>query len=270
MSLFQSITLSIIQGITEFLPISSSGHLIVVPWLLGWEAHPLFFDIMLHVAAFCAIAIYFRKEWMKILREGFLSVREKTMNGPVERRLFWYIILAIIPSVIFGGIIGDKAESYFRNPMLVCLMLGAFGVVLYFAELIDKRDKSLGDITWQIALLIGLAQIFAFIPGVSRSAVTIGAALALGMNRESSVRFSFILGAPVIFAAACYHIKDVIKIGNIVPYHIAAAGFIVTFLSSIAAIHFLLSYVRRHSFTIFVIYRILASIFIMGVILYKG
>lgn len=280
MSSIHSIILGLIQGLTEFLPISSSGHLIILPWLLGWKEHPLMFDVMLHFATFFAIITYFRKDWINILRDGFLSIREKGPGGPNQRNLLWYIIIASIPAVIFGSIVGERADYYFRNPIVVALMLGTFGIILYISELHNKKRKPLKDITWQIFLLIGLAQVFAIIPGVSRAGVTISAAMALGINRESSVRFSFLMGAPIIFAAACYSIGgfliqhigagESLQIGGIISWQVLLAGFLTSFASSVIAIHFLLRYIRRHPFTTFVIYRLIASVAIVTIFYWRG
>lgn len=280
MSAVQSIILGITQGLTEFLPISSSGHLIIIPRLIGWKGHSLAFDVMLHFATFCAIIIYFRREWMEIFRDGFLSIREKRLMASEKRRLFWGIVIATIPAAIFGSMVAEEAEYYFRIPLLVALMLGIFGIVLFISEVYGGKNKSLKDITWQIALLIGLAQMFAIIPGVSRSGVTISAALALGMNRDSSVRFSFLLGAPIIFAACCYSIGGLVlrslgegglaEINNLIPWEVLLAGFTASFLTSIIAIHFLLGYIRRHSFTVFAIYRLAIAVVIVVVLLWRG
>lgn len=270
MSQFHSIILGLIQGLTEFLPISSSGHLIIIPWLLGWKEHPLIFDIILHLATCCAIIIYFRRDWLNILREGFLSIRERTLKGSIPRRLFWGIIIASIPGATLGRMVGERIEDYFRDPMLIALSLGIFGLMLYIIELYGKKNKSLGDITWQVALLIGLSQMLAFIPGVSRSGITITAAIALGMNRESSVRFSFLLGAPIIFAAACYSIGGLGEMDKFFSWQVLLAGFIASFLSSMIAIHFLLKYIKRHPFTMFVIYRLALSVIVITILFWKG
>lgn len=263
MSLFHSIILGLIQGLTEFFPISSSGHLVIMPWLFSWKEHPLIFDIVLHLATFCAIIIYFRRDWINILRGGFLNIPKGTSTGSNQKRLFWCIAIASIPGVIFGGIVGERIEYYFRNPLLIALTLGIFGLVLYIAELYGKKNKSLRDLTWQVALLIGLSQMLAIIPGVSRSGITISAAMALGMNREGSVRFSFLLAAPILFAATCYGIVEMVEINRFFPWQMFLTGFITSFLSSLIAIHFLLRYIRRHPFTMFVVYRLAVSIVIL-------
>jgi len=260
MTSIQAVILGVIQGITEFLPISSSGHLIIFPATLGWREHPLAFDILLHLATFCAIILYFRRDWVMILRGGILSIKERKLSGDTHRILFWYILLASVPVMIFGSMAAKSAEYYFRNPVLVALMLGIFGVVLYVSEAVGRKEKSLEDITWQIALLIGLAQMFAIIPGVSRSGITISAAIALGMKRDGAVRFSFLLGAPIIFAAACYSLLSFEGIREVLSSSGLLWGFAASFISSMAAIHFLLKFIRRYPFTVFAVYRVIISI----------
>lgn len=280
MPILHSAILGLIQGLTEFLPISSSGHLVIIPWLLGWQKHSLVFDIILHSATLLAIIIYFRKEWTDILHGGFSSMRGGNIKGSEQKRLFWNLVIASIPAIVIGLIIVDKVDNYFRNPEIIAITLGIFGLILYFTELYSKKNRSLADITWQVSLIIGLLQMSAFIPGVSRSGITISVAMAFGMNRESSVRFSFLLGAPLFLAATCYSIREVIlqnvgpgglaDVYKFLPWHTITAGFIASFLSSILAIHFLLNYIRKRPFTIFVIYRLLLSVIIIGVLFWRG
>ncbi len=266
MNILHSIILGLIQGLTEFLPISSSGHLIIMPWLFGWKSHPLIFDIILHAGTLFAIIIYFRRDWIKILRE--------------KRRLFWYIIIASVPGIIFGGMFGERIESCLRDPMPVALVLGIFGLVLYLSELYGRKNKSLRELTLMAAVLIGIFQMLAVIPGVSRSGITVSAALFLGMNRESSVRFSFLLGAPIIFAAACYGIRELLQLGlgaggpgginQFLSWPAVLAGLFASFLTGIIAIHFLLRYVKRHPFNIFAVYRLAVSVIIITVLFCRG
>jgi undecaprenyl-diphosphatase len=280
MSSLHSIVLGFIQGLTEFLPISSSAHLIILPWIFGWKKHPLIFDIILHLGTFCAIVIYFRRDWIDILRGGLLSIRQRTLKGSYKARLFWHIVIASIPGIIFGSMVGNRVEDYFRKPIQVGLTLGVFGLFLYLAELLGKKNKSITEVSWPVSLLIGISQMLAIIPGVSRSGVTITAAMALGIDRESSVRFSFLLGAPIIFAAACYSIRGAFfrtfdigiscGIGNFISYPGLLAGFFTAFLSSILAIHFLFKFIRRYPLIIFAVYRLIASTFVIIVFFRSG
>ncbi len=259
MTTFQSVILGLLQGLTEFLPISSSGHLVILPWLLGWREHPLAFDIILHFATFCAIVLYFRREWFGILREGMRSITQRSFKGPVERNIFWCIVVASIPAIFVGGSVGTAMGRYLRNPFSVTLSLGIFGVILYLSELFGRRKKPLSALTLRMALCIGIAQVLALIPGVSRSGVTISAALFLGVDRESSVRFSFLLGAPLLLAAMVYEATGFGGFSNMLRWPTVLVGFTFSFISSLCAIHFLLSYVKRRSLTVFAVYRILVS-----------
>jgi undecaprenyl-diphosphatase len=231
-----------------------------------WKSQPLVFDIVVHFATFCAIIVYFRKEWLDILRGAFSNKRTGTSGGSNQGKLFWWIIIASIPGIVFGVIIVDKVEYYFRNALSVALMLGMFGLILYLSELYGRKNKSLVDITWQIALLIGFSQMLAIIPGVSRSGITISAAMALGLNRDSSVRFSFLLGVPIILAAAFYGIKELGGAAQAYSWYVLSSGFIASFISGILAIHFLLKYIKRHPFTLFVIYRLAISAIIVTIL----
>jgi len=250
-----SIILGLIQGLTEFLPVSSSGHLIFVPWLMGWGEHSITIDISLHLATLFAVLLYFRKDWINILLK--------------ERRTLWYIIVATIPAGLAGLFLGDMVEQYFRNPLSVAVMLGFFGLVLYLADSLGKKNKALETLTLKSSFLIGLSQMLAIIPGVSRSGVTMSMALLLGFNRESSVRFSFLLIAPIVLAAGLKSIIDVTKINYALPWPVFFSGFTAAFLSSIAVIHFLLKYVKDRSFTIFAVYRLLAGAGILAILLLK-
>ncbi len=251
-SLIHSIILGLVQGLTEFLPISSSGHLILVPWLMGWEEHSMFFDISLHFATLFAVLIYFRKEWAHILLK--------------ERRFLWYIIAATVPAGLAGLFMGDIVEEHCRSPLSVAAMLGLFGLVLYLADFFGKKNKTLETITLKSYFLIGLSQMLAIIPGVSRSGITMSAALLLGFNRESSVRFSFLLIAPIVMAAGLKSVIDIAKTGYVPLSAPFFSGFIAAFLSSMIAIHFLVKYVKAHPFVIFVIYRLFVSAVISAMV----
>jgi undecaprenyl-diphosphatase len=264
-----SVILGLIQGITEFLPVSSSGHLILVPWLMRWKDPGITFDISLHLATLFAVLLYFRKDWINILREGMLSIKERSMDGPLERRLFWYILIATVPAGLAGLFLGDKVEEYFRNPLSIAVMLGFFGLVLYLADSVGRKEKSMGMLTLGASLLIGASQMFAIIPGVSRSGITMSMALLLGFNRESSVRFSFLLIAPIVLAAGLKGAIDIVKTNYVLPWPIFFGGFIAAFLSSIIAIHFLIKYIKTRPFVIFVIYRLLASAGISAIVLLR-
>jgi undecaprenyl-diphosphatase len=236
---------------------------------MGWKGQSLAVDVSLHLAAFFALVLYFWNDWIKIIREGLLSIKEKKLAGPVERRLFWYIIIATIPAAAAGLIAGDSIEVYFRNPVFIAAALSLFAVVLYTADLVGRKDKSMKMFTVATSFVIGLFQALAVIPGVSRSGITISGALFLGFNREAAVKFSFLLSAPVIFAAGIFKIHEITAITSSSSWASFAAGFVAAFLSSIVAIRFLLDFVRNRPFTVFVIYRLLASAVLLSVFMLR-
>jgi undecaprenyl-diphosphatase len=262
MDMLQAVVLGLVQGLGEFLPISSSAHLVLVPWLMSWAYSGLTFDIALHVGTLIAVVIYFWKDWLKLLSKGF------TKPGEREGRLFWYLVLATIPGALIGFLLEDVAETIFRNPILVAFMLIVMGVILY---IVDKKGKKLIDvehISLKTSFLIGISQALAIIPGVSRSGVTMTMALALGMTREGAARFSFLLSAPIILGAALIKMPYVIANPSMID-----AGFLtgiaVSCISGLAAIGFLLRYVRTKTFLPFVIYRFALGLLILGVSIYR-
>jgi undecaprenyl-diphosphatase len=269
MTILQSVILGLIQGITEFLPISSSGHLIIIPWLFGWSKHTLSFDVMLHWGSLFAILVYFRNDWSKLLKEGFWSLRERSLRGPMERKLIWFIIIATIPAAIFGIIFEDKAESIFRNPLLIAGALGLFGIIIYFAERLGKKKRTIQDLSIKDTILIGLAQALAIIPGVSRSGATMGEGLFLNLKRDQAARFSFLLSAPLIFGAGLVELRKILQgTCNASPIPLIL-GFIASFISGIISIHFLLGFLKRNSFNIFVVYRLIFALLIIGLFILR-
>ncbi|PIQ89548.1 MAG: undecaprenyl-diphosphatase UppP [Candidatus Omnitrophica bacterium CG11_big_fil_rev_8_21_14_0_20_42_13] len=268
MSIYESIILGIVQGLGEFLPISSSGHLIIVPYLFGFKPHSLSFDVMLHLGTFFALLIYFFSDWLKILKEGYLSLKEKTINGPLERKLFWYILLATIPAVIIGLLFEGLAENTFRSPLLVSLVLAGFGVIFYFAQKKNKGVKTLGEMRRGDAFLIGLAQSIAILPGVSRSGATITAALALDLKKEEAVRFSFLLSMPVVFGAAILKLKDIFHDTANIYWYVLLAGFLAALVTGLLSIHFLLQFIKRFSFNLFIVYRIIFGMAVAGIFIF--
>jgi undecaprenyl-diphosphatase len=257
-TILEAIVLGIIQGLTEFLPISSSGHLILAEWATGWKGelmNSLTFDVALHVGTLAAVLWYFWRDWLHLGKAVLRVVQGRAQA--YEARLVWYIVLATVPAVIFGLTLEHTVETIFRNPLLVASALAAGSLVLWLADRYSTRSRHLGDMTLPHALFVGVAQAFALVPGVSRSGITISAALAAGYRREDSARFSFLLSTPVI-AGAAFH-----KAGHITFQGHAAWGCILGTLSSAVvgylAIRFLIRYVERHSMNVFVWYRLVLA-----------
>lgn len=264
-----SIIIGLIQGFTEFSPVSSSGHLIAFPWLMGWREHSIAVDVSLHLATSFAIIFYFWNDWVNIFRQGLLSIKERDITGPFERKFFWYIIIATIPAALAGLIAGDRVEEYFRSPVSIAATLSLFAIVLYIADLVGRKNKSMGTLNAAKSFLIGLFQAVAVIPGVSRSGITISGALFLGFDRESAAKFSFLLGAPIIFAAGIGKIDEIAALTSASSWASFAGGFIAAFLSGIIAMRFLLKYLKTHPFAVFVIYRLALSVVLLSVFMLR-
>lgn len=267
MEIYQSVILGIVQGLTELLPISSSAHLNLIPWIFGWINNPNFaqafegFDVALHFGTLLAIGIFFFKDWINLIKGGFNQVvkKEKTVEG----KMFWYIVLATIPGGIIGFILDKFLEDQLTKPLIIAIALIVMGIILYF---VDKNSKSVtkyNEMTLKQTFLIGLSQALAFIPGVSRSGVTMTTARAMGVTRESAAKYSFMLSAPIVLAATIFKLKDFVF--NI-PFFI---GIITSFIVGIFVIKFLLNYLQKGSFKIFAIYRIIFGIIIIALYIIK-
>jgi undecaprenyl-diphosphatase len=204
MDLIQALVLAIVQGFTEFLPISSSGHLILVPVLLGWADQGLAFDVAVHLGTLCAVLFYFRHELGPMTRDALGTLR----GGPRSREsdLAWWVLIATLPAVLAGGLFGGAIATLLRSPLVIATTTAGFGLLLWIADARGERAREESDIGWRDALIVGLAQALALIPGTSRSGITITAALFLGLKRQAAARFSFLLSIPVILAATCYEL----------------------------------------------------------------
>ncbi|MGI9372382.1 MAG: undecaprenyl-diphosphate phosphatase [Hyphomicrobiales bacterium] len=264
MSIEQIIILAIVQGITEFLPISSSGHLILVPVITGWKDQGLLTDVMVHMGSFLAVVVYFWRDVIKLFWGGIdlLRLRFSTTNA----KMALWIILATIPAVIFGlymkksGLIDEL-----RGASIVAWNAIIFGILLYIADLFGPKLKRMEELGLKSALTIGLAQALAIIPGTSRSGITMTAGRALGLTRPEAARFSFLLGIPAIGGAGVLFLGDAIAAGETISSDVIWAA-LLTFFSAIAAIAFLMALVKRISFLPFVIYRVALGIILLVLI----
>ena len=252
MDTIQSVVLGLVQGLGEFLPISSSAHLVLVPWIFKWQDPGLTFDIALHAGTLIAVILYFWRDWLNLISKGLTKPKER------EGKLFWYLVLATIPGAAFGYLLEHKAETVFRNPVLIAFMLILLGVILYLVDRTSKKQIDVEHISLKTSFLIGLSQALAIIPGVSRSGITMTTALALGMTREGAARFSFLLSAPIIFGAVAIKIPKIIANPSVIdaPFIV---GMVVACISGLASIGFLLRYVQTKTFLPFAWYR-----FILG------
>ncbi len=259
MSIIQSIILGIVQGAGEFLPISSTAHLILVPYFTGWKDPGLAFDVALHVGTLIALLLFFWKDWLDIILSFLSKLGIKSKNQPSAKyyiqntNMLWLIVIATIPGAIFGFLLENKAETILRNPIIVAFALSLMGLVLYLADKYFKHRKDLKQLSWKDSLLIGISQAVAIIPGVSRSGATITAALARGINRSDAARFSFLLSTPIIFGAAMLKLPKLFSEGINLSIIL---GIIFSALSGYLAIKYLLKYIEKTGYGIFFWYRL--------------
>jgi len=259
MNIFTAAIFGIIQGATEFLPISSSGHLALAHYFFGAKEAGLTFDVALHLGTLLAIVIYFRDDFRQ-MGKAVLGLNPEKDEAKRLRTMAGYICLATLPGVAAGLLLGEPAEKYFRHPAMVAAVLAGAGLLLLIADQASKRVHDFGKITLLDALLIGLAQACAIIPGVSRSGSTITCGLALGLTRQAAIRFSFLLSAPIIFGAGVYKLPEIIAQGQMGGQSaLFATGFLASAISGYLFITFLMHYIRARSFAIFAYYRFLAA-----------
>jgi undecaprenyl-diphosphatase len=258
LDLFQAIVLGIVQGLTEFLPISSSGHLRIVPAFAGWDDPGAAFTAVIQLGTMAAVVLYFRQDLLRIARAWLAALRDPSRRSELDARLGWYLILGTVPIVIFGVAFKDQIENGARDLYLIGTTLIVLGLVLLAAEKVSRRDRDLSSITRRDAVAIGFAQALALIPGVSRSGATISAGLFLGMDRVSAARFSFLLSIPAVVLSGLYELKDVVNgsaegAAGLGPTAVAT---LLAFISGYLSIAFLLKFLTTHTTGVFVAYRI--------------
>lgn len=266
MTVFQAIVLGIVQGLAEFLPISSSAHLRLTPWLFGWQEPGLAFDVALHLGTLIALVWFFWQEWITLARAFFSMVKNRRVQTESERRFLW-VTVATIPGGLAGYFLQDLAESDFRNPVLNGVMLIVMGVILWAVDHYARQDRGVPDMTLKDAIIVGVAQMFAIIPGVSRSGSTITAGRAIGLSREAAAVFSFMLSLPIIVAAVVFKGSEAIAEGISVQL---VAGVISAAVSGWLAIAVLLKFVARNNYAIFAVYRLIFGAIVLGVAAMRG
>jgi undecaprenyl-diphosphatase len=264
MSLLQLIILAIIQGITEFLPISSSAHLALVPAVSEWPDQGLLNDVAVHVGTLFAVIIYFHRDVGRLIGGGFANLSFGEKRHSRNAKMFRLLVLASIPVFAVGGFMAYAGyEEYFRDPKIIAIASIVFGLVLYVADKAGLRVRTLSDLSGGHALTIGLAQVLALIPGTSRAGITMTAARMLGFERVEAARFSMLLSIPVILAAGGWGAYEIITSGTEGTLWFAGIAALASFLMAIASIHFLMKWLERASMTIFVVYRVALGIVIL-------
>ncbi len=268
--LFQAIVLGIVQGLAEFLPVSSSGHLIVVPALLGWNdpfIDSLAFAVMLHIATLLALLAYFRADWLRLIPAGLAAIRDRSFKGDPDRRLAWLLVVATIPAVIAGVLLNDPIETTFRAPRLVAVTLVIGAAILFLADRLGSQSRRIESVSFPLAVGIGAAQALALVPGVSRSGISISAGLFAGLDRESAARFAFLMATPITAGAGLWELRKVLtgEAGVAIPIVPLLAGMVAALIAGLLAISVLLRYLRTHGLGIFVAYRlVLAAVVIVA------
>lgn len=250
----QSLILGIVQGLTELLPISSSAHLNIIPWIFNWKGLSDSFDVALHFGTLLAIGLFFFKDWIRLISAGFNFVvkNEKTADG----RMFWYIVLATIPGGIIGFLLDHFLEDRLKTPLIIATALIVMGILLYYADKKCKSKIKYEKMGLRETFLIGISQALAFIPGVSRSGVTMTTARFLNVDRESAARYSFMLSAPIVLAATIFKFSSF----KLSPEFFI--GVLTSFIVGILVIKFLMQYLKKGSFKGFAIYRVVAGVLI--------
>jgi len=265
-SMIQAIILGIVQGLTEFLPISSTAHLILVPWLFGWQDPGLAFDVILHLGTLTGIIAFFWRDFYRMFC-GMIFRSKNTIHAHnVDGKIGWYIVIGTVPAGLAGLLFKDRIETVLRSPSIIALTLILFALLLWWAERGGRKKRDLAQMNILDTIIIGLAQAFALIPGVSRSGITMTAGLFRDLERATAARFAFLLSAPIILAGGLLSFLDVYKIGfsqgMLWP---SFGGFIASAVSGFLAIKYLLIFLSRQKVNIFVYYRILLGIFILWV-----
>jgi undecaprenyl-diphosphatase len=265
-TVLQALVMGIVQGLTEFLPVSSSGHLVILPFLFGWNdafLTSLAFSVMLHMGTLVALLVYFRDDWARLIPAGLAALRDRSFRSDPDRRLAGLLAAATIPAALAGVLFNDLIETQFRQVGLVALTLVIGGVILFAADRVGRRSRAIADITFPVAVGIGAAQAIALIPGISRSGISISPGRLAGLDREAAARFAFLLATPITAGAGLFEVRKLLTGEAGVQVEVAplVVGTVAALLSGLAAIHFMLRYLRTRSLDVFVLYRfVLAAI----------
>ena len=274
MPVFHALILALVQAATEFLPVSSTAHLILVPWLLGWQEHGLLFDIAVHLGTLVAVLLYFAKTWIRLAGLAVGKEIWKPQPGEPDHdlyenpRLFWYLVAATFPAGIAGLALKDYVETAFRSPVVIGVMLIAVGFIIAWAEKVGRFDRELDRLSFGDAMAVGCAQAVALIPGTSRSGITMSTAMFLGVTRHSAARFSFLLSTPIILGAGLKAAVDAWQEGGIPPgEHTAfAVGVVASAIFGYLVIALFLRFLQRATMRVFVYYRIVLGLLVLGLV----
>ncbi len=282
MNIVQAIILGIVQGLTEFIPISSSAHLVIIPWLFNWNdpaLESLTFDVALHLGTLVALLVFFWSDWVRLVKAGIASIVERSIGENIDRKLAWYLVIGTIPGGVVGLLFEHKIEELFHpskgaivssSMVWMAVIIALLGALLFLAERLAKHERRMNGLTFKDSILIGLSQALAIFPGVSRSGATITAGLAVGLERETAARFSFLLSAPIIAGAGLKSLWDIYKgihSGAIAGSELIMfpVGFVAAAISGYFCIKYLLRFLQDNPTNVFVYYRWALAIFVVAV-----
>ncbi|PRR74960.1 undecaprenyl-diphosphatase UppP [Neomoorella humiferrea] len=260
MNVIQAVILGLVQGLGEFLPISSSAHLVLLPWFFRWPDPGLTFDVALHLGTLIAVILYFWRDLLELVVCGLFQPRSR------DGRLFYYLLVASVPGALFGYLLEDQAATVFRSPLLIAATLTLMGLGLWWADRAGRKSRSMDEITLMDGIIVGLSQALAIIPGVSRSGITMSAGLLTGMRRETAARFSFLMSVPIIAGAALLQLKDLTTAAVNTPFIL---GVVTSAVVGFLAIKFMLRYLRHGSYLLFTWYRILLALLVVMVFYWR-
>ena len=274
-TIIQALVMGVVQGLTEFLPVSSSGHLIIVPWLFGWDdafITSLAFSVMLHLGTLVALLVYFRADWLRLVPAGLAAIRDRSFRGDPDRRLAWLLAAATVPAAIVGALFSDVFETQVREIGLVAVTLIVGGVILWIADRVGATSRSVDDVTFPIAVGVGAAQALALIPGISRSGISISAGRFAGLDRASAARFAFLMATPITAGAIVFEARKLLTGEAGVPVDPVAlvVGLLASTISGFVAITFMLRYLRTRSLDLFVWYRFGLAALVIAVLFARG
>jgi undecaprenyl-diphosphatase len=287
MLILKAILLGVIQGLTEFIPISSSAHLVIIPWMFQWEdpaLESLTFDVALHLGTLIALLVYFADDWVRLIRAGVASIVERKIGEDVDRRLAWFLVIGSIPGGIVGLLFEKKIEAWFHpsqgsiqssSMIAMALIVAVLGALLFLAEKLAAHRRTMNQLSFKDSILVGLAQSLAIFPGVSRSGSTITAGLALGLEREAAARFSFLLSAPIVAGAGLKSALDIyrgLQTGSMTnsDFVLFLVGFLAAAVTGYFCIKYLLRFLQKNSTKVFVYYRWGLAVLVLLIALLRG
>jgi len=273
--IIQAFVMGIVQGLTEFLPVSSSGHLIIVPWVFGWDdafITSLAFSVMLHLGTLIALLIYFRADWLRLIPAGLATIRDRSFRDDPDRRLAWLLVAATVPAAVVGFLFSDFFETQVRQIGLVAITLVIGGIILWVADRVGGRTRGVEDVTFPVATGIGAAQALALIPGISRSGISISAGRFAGLDREAAARFAFLMATPITAGAIIFEGRKLLtgESGVDVAIGPLLVGLVSSLVAGLLAIRFMLSYLRTRSLSIFVWYRFALAALVFVLLAVRG